>query len=201
MLDPLILRIISVGFALLFIFAAAHKFNNKLQFLGILEAYQILPGTMPGLAVNVIPALELMLGLAWALTALLLVQITLLPLMSAMLLFTYAMAIAINLFRGRSYIDCGCGFSSLAGSARSESNSGGIQQLSKALVLRNCVLGVVALIAGASPSSRDLGFMDFLSLVTASFTLVLLYGAFNQLLVNRNIIGAWLNPPRSNSHG
>ena len=55
MLDPLILRIISVGFALLFIFAAAHKFNNKLQFLGILEAYQILPGTMPGLAVNVIP--------------------------------------------------------------------------------------------------------------------------------------------------
>ena len=201
MLDPLILRIISVGFALLFIFAAAHKFNNKLQFLGILEAYQILPGTMPGLAVNVIPALELMLGLAWALTALLLVQITLLPLMSAMLLFTYAMAIAINLFRGRSYIDCGCGFSSLAGSTRSESNSGGIQQLSKALVLRNCVLGVVALIAGASPSSRDLGFMDFLSLVTASFTLVLLYGAFNQLLVNRNIIGAWLNPPRSNSHG
>ena len=201
MLDPLILRIISVGFALLFIFAAAHKFNNKLQFLGILEAYQILPGTMPGLAVNVIPALELMLGLAWALTALLLVQITLLPLMSAMLLFTYAMAIAMNLFRGRSYIDCGCGFSSLAGSARSESNSGGIQQLSKALVLRNCVLGVVALIAAASPSSRDLGFMDFLSLVTASFTLVLLYGAFNQLLVNRNIIGAWLNPPRSNSHG
>ena len=201
MLDPLILRIISVGFALLFIFAAAHKFNNKLQFLGILEAYQILPGTMPGLAVNVIPALELMLGLAWALTALLLVQITLLPPMSAMLLFTYAMAIAINLFRGRSYIDCGCGFSSLAGSARSESNSGGIQQLSKALVLRNCVLGVVALIAAASPSSRDLGFMDFLSLVTASFTLVLLYGAFNQLLVNRNIIGAWLNPPRSNSHG
>ena len=41
MLDPLILRIISVGFALLFIFAAAHKFNNKLQFLGILEAYQM----------------------------------------------------------------------------------------------------------------------------------------------------------------
>ena len=201
MLDPLILRIISVGFALLFIFAAAHKFNNKLQFLGILEAYQILPGTMPGLAVNVIPALELMLGLAWALTALLLVQTTLLPLMSAMLLFTYAMAIAINLFRGRSYIDCGCGFSSLAGSARSESNSGGIQQLSKALVLRNCVLGVVALIAGASPSSRDLGFMDFLSLVTASFTLVLLYGSFNQLLVNRNIIGAWLNSPGRNSHG
>ena len=201
MLDPLILRIISVGFALLFIFAAAHKFNNKLQFLGILEAYQILPGTMPGLAVNVIPALELMLGLAWALTALLFIQITLLPLISAMLLSTYAMAIAINLFRGRSYIDCGCGFSSLAGSARSESNSGGIQQLSKALVLRNCVLGVVALIAAASPSSRDLGFMDFLSLVTASFTLVLLYGAFNQLLVNRNIIGAWLNPPRSNSHG
>ena len=201
MLDPVILRIISVGFALLFIFAAAHKFNNKLQFLGILEAYQILPGAMLGLTVNVIPVLELMLGLAWALTALLLIQITLLPLISAMLLITYAMAITINLFRGRSYIDCGCGFSSMAGSARSESNSGGIQQLSRALVVRNCVLTVVALMTVIPLSSRDLGFMDFLSLVTASITLILLYGAFNQLLVNRNIIGAWLNSPGRNSHG
>ena len=49
MLDPLILRIISVGFALLFIFAAAHKFNNKLQFRGVLEAYKICPPGMLGL--------------------------------------------------------------------------------------------------------------------------------------------------------
>ena len=201
MLDPLILRIIAVGLALLFIFAAAHKFNNKRQFLGILEAYQIMPSAMLSLAVNVIPVLELMLGLAWALTALLFIQITLLPLISAMLLITYAMAIAINLFRGRSYIDCGCGFSSMAGPTRSESESGGIQQLSRALVVRNCVLTVVALMAVIPPSSRDLGFMDFLSLVTASFAFVLLYGAFNQLLVNRNIIGAWLNSPGRNSHG
>ena len=67
--------------------------------------------------------------------------------------------------------------------------------------MRNCVLSVVALLAAASPSSRELGFMDFLSLVMASFTLILLYGAINQLLVNRNIIGAWLNSPGSNSHG
>lgn len=201
MLDPLILRIIAVGFALLFTFAAAHKFNNKRQFLGILEAYQILPRAMLGLVVNVIPVLELMLGLAWALTALLFIQITLLPLISAMLLFTYAMAIAINLLRGRSYIDCGCGFSSVAGSALSESKSGGIQQLSRALVVRNCMLTIVALMALIPPSLRELGFMDFLSLVIATFTLVLLYGAFNQLLVNRNIIGAWLNSPGRNSHG
>lgn len=201
MLDPLILRIIAVGFALLFIFAAAHKFNNKRQFLGILEAYQIMPSAALGLAVNVIPVLELMLGLAWALTALLFIQITLLPLISAMLLFTYAMAIAINLLRGRSYIDCGCGFSSVAGSALSESKSGGIQQLSRALVVRNCMLTIVALMALIPPSLRELGFMDFLSLVIATFTLVLLYGAFNQLLVNRNIIGAWLNSPGRNSHG
>jgi len=201
MLDPLILRIISVGFALLFIFAAAHKFNNKLQFLGILEAYQILPRAMLDLVVNVIPVLELMLGLAWALTALLFIQITLLPLISAMLLSTYAMAIAINLFRGRSYIDCGCGFSSVAGTALSESKSGGIQQLSRALVVRNCMLTIAALMALIPPSLRELGFMDFLSLVIATFTLVLLYGAFNQLLVNRNIIGAWLNSPGRNSHG
>ncbi|MBV57747.1 MAG: hypothetical protein CMQ12_14370 [Gammaproteobacteria bacterium] len=201
MLDPLILRIISVGFALLFIFAAAHKFNNKLQFRGVLEAYKICPPGMLGLVVNVIPLFELMLGLAWAFIALLLIPISFVPLLSAMLLFTYAMAIAINLLRGRSYIDCGCGFYSMSESAQSGSSSGGIQQLSLALVLRNFVLTIVALLATVPLSSRDLIFMDFLNLLAASLALVLVYCAFNQLLANRNVIGAWLNSPGRNSNG
>lgn len=201
MLDPLILRIIAVCFALLFLFAAVHKINNKLQFHGILEAYQILPRGMLGLTVSVIPVLELILGLAWALSALLFIRIQFVPLVSAMLLFVYALVIAINLMRGRSYIDCGCGFSPRASSAQNLSSSGGIQQLSRGLVARNVVLVIVALIAAIPPTSRDLGFIDYLSLIAAASTLVLLYGAFNQLLANRNAIGAWLGTSGRASHG
>ncbi|MDP6096249.1 MAG: MauE/DoxX family redox-associated membrane protein, partial [Gammaproteobacteria bacterium] len=104
MLDPLLLQIISVGFALLFLTAAIHKFNNKAEFLGILDAYQILPGRMLGVLANLIPAIEVLLGISWLLSGLLSLPIEAVSVLSAMLLTAYTMAIAINLIRGRSYI-------------------------------------------------------------------------------------------------
>lgn len=195
MLDPLLLRIISAGFALLFIVAALHKFNNKDQFLGILDAYQILPGGLASLAAKSIPIVELLLGLAWALSASLFIRIEFVPLVSSMLLTSYTMAIGINLIRGRNYIDCGCGFSSMAKAAKGESNDGGIQRLSTGLLLRNITLIVIALMAAMSPTARELVYVDYLSLVAATLAFVLLYGAFNQLLINNNAIGAWRNVP------
>ncbi len=193
MLDPLILRIISAGLALLFIFAAAHKLGNKLQFRGILEAYQIVPKGMLGLLSNLIPVFELLLGFAWLVTALLLIQIQTVPLLSTMLLTTYVLAIGINLLRGRRYIDCGCGFSS---SKRKEGNDGSIQRLSSWLLFRNSLLIVAALIAGFPANNRLSGFMDFFSLIVGSIVVALLYLAFNQLLVNYGVIRAWRH-----SHG
>lgn len=201
MLDPLILRIISLGFALLFMTAALHKFGDKPQFRGILEAYQILPSSMLGFAVNVIPVVELLLGVAWILSGLLFLHFQLVPLLSAMLLSAYTLSIGINLLRGRSYIDCGCGFSSMARSAKNRSDTAGIQQLSSGLLLRNCTLIATALITVIPPTLREMVFMDYLSLVTATVAFVLLYGAFNQLLANHNAIGAWRNTSSEDSHG
>jgi hypothetical protein len=197
-LDPLLLQIISVGFALLFTLSATHKFTNKLQFQAVLDAYQILPQQMTAPAALVIPVLELCLGIGWLLSAIFLIQLAAVSLLSVMLLTTYGMAIGINLMRGRRYIDCGCGFSSAVGR---NANAPGIQQLSGGLVVRNGLLVIAAMLASFAPGARDLGLIDFLSLVAATIALILIYGSYNQLLVNRSAIGAWRNELRNAADG
>ena len=90
--------------------------------------------------------------------------------------------------RGRSYIDCGCGFASAIGR---ESEREGIQQLSISLVLRNAVLIAGALVVTLPSTDRLLGIMDYLFAVLACLVLILFYGAFNQLLINDNAIRSW----------
>jgi len=108
--------------------------------------------------------------------------------MTALLLTLYAVAIIINLIRGRSYIDCGCGFASSTNKFVERSN---IQQLSVTLVLRNGLLVACALLVTLPSTARILGFMDYLGIVTASIAVILLYGSYNQLLTNNNAIKSW----------
>ena len=188
MLDPLILRIISIGFASLFLLAAWHKSGNRVQFRGHLLAYQILPSAMIPLAVIAIPLIEFLLGMAWLVTALLAIRVDLVPLLSTLLLTAYTTAIAINLIRGRRHIDCGCGFSAVAGMGASDGNT---QQLSTGLVIRNIAIIFTASLANAPVSSRELGLLDYFSLLTAGIALILIYAALNQLLANGSAIEAW----------
>ena len=189
MLDPLILQIISYGFALLFLVAAAHKIGSMLQFQSIIEAYQILPKGLVPLAARVIPLIEVLLGLAWLTTAVQGSSEFVIALSTAMLLTGYGLAIGINLVRGRTYIDCGCGFSSAAGN----NTNSDIQQLSGGLIVRNIMLIVAAIITTLPSNERLLVIIDYFSVFSALVALVLLYGASNQLMLNRNAIGAWRN--------
>lgn len=189
MIDPLIIRIIALGFALLFFLAGMHKLNNKLEFQGILNAYKIVPSKMSPMLSNVIPLIELGLAMGWLVCGLLFIRLTYVPLISAMLLSGYGTAIAINLIRGRRHIDCGCGFSLAAGKTPGTE----VQQLSSALLWRNAVLVIAALLAASTDTGRVLGMVDYFSMIVAVITLGLLYGAFNQLTINRNAIGAWRN--------
>jgi len=188
MLDPLILRIISVGFAILFIPAAIHKLANISQFTAILRAYKIMPERMTIIASWLIPLLELQLGSAWLLLEIINLPTTIIATMSAMLLGLYTLGIAINILRGRSYIDCGCSFSTTI--AKTD-NDGTMQHLSLGLVVRNVLLIIVALVAALPISVRNFLFIDYFSLLTATIAIVLLFGAFNQLLINRNAINTW----------
>ncbi len=180
MLDPLILKAISVGFGLLFLLAAVHKLTAAQHFRTILQEYRLLPDAIVTLVARIIPLLEILLGAGW----LLLDQAVAIALASALLLALYTAAIGINLFRGRIHIGCGCG---VAGTDKND------QQLSTGLVVRNLLLIAISLAATIPAISRDLGAVDYVTLIATVPAGVLLYLASNQLLSNSAAIGAWRN--------
>ncbi len=187
MIDPLFLRIISLGFAALFLFAAAHKLGNRAHFRASFAAYEILPAGLSKSAVSIIPFLELVLALGWMAHALFGFKVELVSLLSIALLTSYTAAIAVNLLRGRNYIDCGCSFS------RSEfaNPANGSQQISPGLLLRNLLLVVIAIVSTFPSSDRLLHPIDFFALAFSLLVFTLIYGAYNQLLVNSNAINSW----------
>jgi hypothetical protein len=186
MLDPLLFQLIAVSFCLLLVAAGLHKLADRLRFQGILTAYQVLPAFLLAPLSLLIPLLEIVLGLSWAIGW----QTGLVSMATASLFAVYGTAMSVNLMRGRSYIDCGCGLSS----AKAHSKDNGVQQLSVWLVSRNILLIGFALAAGASMNARSFAVLDYFSLIAATLALVFIYGAFHQLLVNHNAIDSWRKP-------
>jgi hypothetical protein len=180
MLDPLILRTISIGFGLLFLLAAVHKISTAQQFRVILEEYQVMPRVLAGLVARIVPLLEVLLSIGWFAGY----QPELVAISSAALLTMYTSAIGLNLLRGRIHIGCGCG---VGGS------SDGDQQLSSGLILRNTVLIAIALVAAIPVTARPFAVLDYVTLGTTLLAGTLLYAGANQLLANGAAIGTWRN--------
>ena len=183
MIDPVIHLIISLSFSLLFLLSGVQKLTNRSRFQGIVEAYQVMPKTLVPLIGLKIGVIESVLGVGWLIS-----NSALVPLVSAALLGIYISVISINLYRGRTYIDCGCGFSTF--SSRQELDNG-IQQLSFSLVIRNYLLIVLALSSVLPITSRVLNTIDYFGVVAGLLTALLTYSALNQLMINNNAIGAW----------
>lgn len=178
MLDPLILKLVSICFALLFLLSAVHKLTALETFRTTLGAYDLLPHALIYPASILVPAIEAVLGIAWLLA---IAPVTT-AVMSIALLGSYTIAIATNILRGRVHIDCGCGMASAAGRD---------QQLSWGLVVRNSLLIVTALAATLPASDRAIGTLDYVFLVAGLLAVALLYGAANQLLSNGAAISTW----------
>jgi hypothetical protein len=180
MLDPMVLKLVSIGFGLLFLLAAVHKLTEFQKFRATLNAYEVMPGALIAPISTVIPGIEAVLGAAWLLG----IQTVFVATASAILLAAYTSAIAVNLFRGRIHIDCGCSMGSSAGRD---------QQLSWGLVARNTLMIIAALTATLPGAERAIGLVDYVTLVAGLLAIVLLYGAANQLLNNGAAIGTWRN--------
>ncbi len=176
-IDPTIAIVLRILFAVLFISAAASKLD-AVRFRALLEAYGLLPRFMLGFTSRLLPIVELTVGIAWAAGLFVMPAV----LMTIALLGIYTAAIAIKLLRGNDSIDCGCGFG----------NSG--QQLSWGLVLRNMVLLMLSGIALLTVTPRALVFTDFFTALTAAVVAILIYGAFNQLLLNHSAMASWRRP-------
>ena len=178
MLDPLVLKLVSICFGLLFLLAAVHKLTALESFRATLNAYQLLPAALIAPLSLCVPLIEVILGVAWLLA----IEAVPVAPASALLLAAYTAAITINLLRGRVHIDCGCGMASSAGRD---------PQLSWGLVIRNTLLIVAALAASLPLTDRAIGPLDYVTLVAGLLAIVLLYGAANQLMNNGAAIGTW----------
>jgi hypothetical protein len=109
---------------LVFILAAADKILHWRVLEGVIRNYRLLPDAMVKPAAYLLPPVELAVGCA-LLSGMLLVPAA----GSAMaLLLLFAVAMAVNIRRGRHFIDCGCHQSFLR------------QTLRPALVVRNLIL-------------------------------------------------------------
>lgn len=113
---------------LVFLGALLHKMFDFVEFQGYVADYRLLPEFLVKPAALFLLVMEagVVLLILWAPTrpwALVL---------AVSLLALYALAITVNLRRGRTHVECGCG--------------GALQWLSGALVWRNLILMVLALI-------------------------------------------------------
>ena len=181
MIDPLIIRVLMIALGLMLVGAAWHKLSSVQKFAAIVADYRLLPPFAVPLASWLIPATEILLGLALLAG----VATALVAPLTALMFLVYGLAIAVNLLRGRLHISCGCGLGN---------SSGENQPLSWVLVIRNILLMVLALLPLLPATGRALAPLDWFTLVAALSASCLLYFGGSQLLQNQSAIRSWRNP-------
>lgn len=171
--DPLLQWVIAVGLALLFAGAAWHKRSAPSHFAAQLDAYRLLPTPVLRPAAKALPWLEIATALLLIVPATRAVAAG----TAAALLLAYALGMLINLLRGRTDIDCGCG--------------GPAQPLSYGLVLRNLLLAGGAVLLLLPTTGRSIGVADLLLLGMLLAPVVLIYATIGQLFSNAGALRGW----------
>lgn len=148
--------------ALVFAFSASHKLRDYARFRASLGAYQLVPeALLPVLAPVVI-------GLELAAIVAILVPVGPGVSIAFVLLLVYTLALTVNLLRGNTAIDCGCGDAPTP--------------ISGWLLLRNGALLLLALPHQPANGPPDL--LHWVLVVGLVLLLGLFYLIFEQLLAN-----------------
>ena len=161
---------IRVLLSLVFLTAAVGKIRHRLAFQGVVANYRLVPEFA-------VPAFALLLPLAEAAVAgaLLFVPPYWPELAAAVLLMTFAAAMAINLRRGRRHIDCGCFQSALK------------QTLRWTLVARNAGLALLLALPAAVPEVA----LSESGVAEALFTGTLLFVLLQTMNILWSVVPAW----------
>ncbi len=157
--------------ALIFLTAAYGKLRHWAVFQGVIANYRLLPQVLVAPVAYLLPPVEVLLG-----AALLLGLGSPWPeFVAASLLMLFALAMGINIARGRRHIDCGCFQSALK------------QTLSWKLVIRNVVLSLLLGAAALSPGLPG----DLFMLVNGLLAGGVLFIILQSLTLLWSIIPAW----------
>jgi len=153
-----------------FIQAGLQKIRHRELLPGVISNYRILPETLVPAASWLLPPLELVVGIA------LLGPSSWSALVAGGLVALFGVALAINLARGRTHIDCGCFQSGLR------------QELGWELLGRNAILLATAVYSACFPLRPTL----FICALAVLFGLVsyILYQALIALGANRVAVRA-----------
>jgi hypothetical protein len=164
--DPVVVVILRAALALLFVSASAHKLRDPIAFRAALDGYGLLPAAPARVAARALPFAELGCAVALALPRTGVAG----ALLAVALLALYALAMGVNLLRGRRDLDCGC------------MGPGARGRIGGALVLRNAILAAAALATLLPVVPRALAWIDALTVVGAVAALAALYAASERLL-------------------
>ncbi len=159
---------LTVFISLIFARAVWHKLGAFTEFTGFVADYKLLPERLvPAAACAVVGAEAISIGLQ------------LLPGgraaglgIAALMLLVYAGAMALNIRRGRTFIECGCG--------------GAVQPLSWSLVVRNGLLATLALVTILLPLG-PMGVADAIAAIAAGFALWVVFLLLEQILSNASV--------------
>lgn len=168
-----ILVVVAAGLLVcVFLRGAAHKFFDFGWFVHTLAEYRLIPARFVSPVAAVLALVET--GVAIGLVA---------PqsrgaaaMAGGALLLAYAAAIAVNLLRGRSRIECGCG--------------GAGEGLSWSLVVRNGALAGLALVAAQTPIPAPFGPFEWITAAAAIASLWLLLVSVEKLAGNLSYLTA-----------
>jgi hypothetical protein len=169
MIDPILQSTAALTLALVFGIAGVGKMMAWAELEGVIRNYRIAPGALAPLLSRVVPPVEILVTIAVLIPA----TRALGGLGALVLLTVFAVAMGINLLRGRTDIDCGCFRSTLR------------QNLSWWLLVRNAILAVLALGCLMAPAERDLGWADSFVIVMASLVLLLSYLSTSYVTLRR----------------
>jgi hypothetical protein len=179
-MDPLPQFMIALAGAALFAGAAVHQALGWREWPGIVRNYRLLAEPLVGPVAIAIPLAEA------ASAASLLVPATRLvgALVAAALLSVFALALAINLRRGRTHIDCGCFGSRLRG------------PIGRWMVVRNAIFAALALSLLVPATARALSAWEVAAAWANVAALAFLYPVLGVVLAPRENLSRPAAKPR-----
>ena len=164
----------ALGFAVLLGAASGRKLRDLDGFRLLVADYRLLPSWVLRPVALFVAGVEGTLALLWLVAPWSSDVVGLAAIGTAALLLIYAAAIAANLYRGRSWIDCGCG-------------GGGM--LSWTMVVRNAVLAAFA-VAPVAIAPEPATWADLPMSLAIAAAAALLYLATGALLDNHQAMAA-----------